>query len=534
MGTTELLISQPKSVEILGAPVLSGRMLTASDKEFAALTTIEDYRGLARRIRGSFSIIVREADATTVITDHAGCFPVFYLVESAGPFRVSSTLWDLRKYSSGKLSLKALFFYAVRKSIGDDPLYADVRTVGRGRVVRFSGKNRTETAWLDWESFLEERPLSPAEARDRFMEIASECLTPFTRSGDGIACLLSSGTDSAVCAYVLKRLCPGIVCLSADYRIRRYSECALASVHARRIGVQHRRILVTLGDHRRALLAMNSRCSDLPARHSQLTSLHRLAEHARDEGIRYLVSAEFAGGLFMEFRPYFDAFATNEDYLRHVAGLSIEQKLESIVDSRALNQSGEELLAAMGCSPEQCRSWIDSMQVADRAIFEPWVRKFPFPLLLQLSAQIWVGVRFQNAWLPAQRAVGGGVQFVDPFLDIEMIRFAMSLPLRFKWNNGTMKALLRDVLEASTGIRAPKRASPNPTRVWSMLSGFRDSLLVDARLRDLHRKRTLLNLGAGGRNYESLLDTAALGIWLRAHALGETEGGCIYGGSLTN
>ena len=124
--------AQLRSVEIQGAPVFSGRILTAADKEFDGLTTLEDYSRLARRLRGSFSIIVREGDAITAVTDHAGCYPVFYLADTAGKFQVSSALWELRKFSSGKLSSLAMFFYTTRRGIGDYPLYADVRTVGRG------------------------------------------------------------------------------------------------------------------------------------------------------------------------------------------------------------------------------------------------------------------------------------------------------------------------------------------------------------------------------------------------------------------
>jgi asparagine synthetase B (glutamine-hydrolysing) len=448
-----MVTAQPKTVEIQGAPVLCGRILTASDKEFDGLTTIEDYSRLANRLRGSFSIIVRQADTITAVTDFTSCFPIFFMADGPGPVRVSSTLWELRKYSSGKLSPAALFFYAGKKGIGDDPLYADVQTVGRGKVVRFSGGNRTETTWLDWDSFLEERPWTPAQARDRFIEIASGFFTPYVQSGDGIACLLSSGTDSAVCAYVLKRLDPQILCLSADYRIKRYSECALASVHAQRIGVRHRRILVNVRDHRRALFAMNAHCSDLPARHSHLTSLYPLAKHAREEGIRYLVSAEFAGGLFME--GYFDHFTVPEDYFRHVAGLTLPRKLESLAKLKPLLPPGEELLTAMACSSQECRAWIDSRLVADHAMYEPWVQKFPFPLVHHLGTQMFPGVRFQNGWLPAQRAAGGGVQFIDPFLDLEMIRFVLSLPFTLKWDKGKTKVLLRDVLQAGTGILAP-------------------------------------------------------------------------------
>lgn len=515
------LSSPVRSVEVHGSPILSGKILTADSQEMAALATMDDYARLARKLRGAFALIVREGDQITVVADHSACYPVYYLADRSGTFHVSSSLADLRNHSCRKLSANALFFYATRFGIGDDPLYADVHTVERGHVVRFARGKRTETAWLDWGSFLEQRPLTPAQARDRFIEIASEFFEPYLRSGRGIACSLSSGTDSALCAYVLRRLDPATLCISADYRLSRYSECALASSHARQIGVRHKRILVTSRDHRRALDLMNSPASDLPARHSHLTSLYKLAEYARGEGIRYVVGAEFAGGLFMEF-GYFANYRSVADYQRHVGGLSVEQRLEWLFKPQQLDTFSEELLNAIGCSPRDCRAWMDRAVAADRALFEPWVRTFPFPAVTQLKTQIWTGVRFQNGWLPAQRAAGG-VEFIDPFLDLEMIRFALSLPLEFKWNGGPSKVLLRDILEAGAGIRAPKRSSPNPARIWGLSPQLAESWRLDPRLRSLYRRETLANYRNLGRSYDRLLTIAGLGKWVRAHGLGDIE-----------
>ena len=525
--------SAVRTVEIQGAPVLSGRIVDDDHEELARLETVEEYCRFARKLRGLYSITVREANRTTVITDHAGGYPVYFISDATGGFHVSSTISALRKFSSGRISLTAMYFYAAKKGVGDQPLYADVRTVPRGHVVRFSGGSFSETAWLDWESLLvEERPFSPRQARDRFIEIASEYLSPFVKSGEGIACLLSSGTDSAVCAYVLKGLFPGVECMTADYRLRRYSECAQAVVHAEKIGVRHRRVLVTLRDHRRALLAMNSRNANLPGKHAQLTSLRTLAERARDEGIRYVVGAEFAGGLFLDYGNYFDSWKTTEDYLRHVNQLSEQRKLETLVGGRTLDESGEELLNAMGCSPQECRLWMQRVLACDREGFRRFLPHHRFTLVHQLRSQVWEGVRFQNGWLPAQQNLG--MQFIDPFIDIEMIRFAFSLPFRFKWDNGKMKALLRDVLEEGTGIRTPKIASPNPTRIWSLFSGVGDWTRVDSRLRNLQRKWTLSNLAHAGRYYSRLLDYSALGMWLRAHDLGAMEGGAANAAGAAN
>ncbi len=530
----------PKSFEIAGAPVLDGRLLTGDTPALRDCTSPEEYCALADRIRGPWGIIihnagvhdagvhdagvhddgVHNASETIAITDYAASFPVFYTTDSAATRRIAFSLKALRQSCPGTIAEEALFFHAINKGIGWDPLYADVQTVRPGTVARFSGRVIKEKTWLDWTPWLEEKPITPTDAEEQLVGIAGEYLQGLAHGGDRLGCLLSGGTDSAFAAYVLHRYCPGSVCLTADYTIRRYSEGNEAERNARAIGIGHRRIVVSAADHRRAFRSMNSAVSDVPAGHSQLTSLYRIGEHAQENGIRFLVSGENAGGLFFEYGSYFDPYPTTEDYTRHVATLQTDDKMKWVTRRRTVSPEAAEELAALGCSPEAAQRHADRMYEADVAVLRPWAERLPLPALLMLRTQLWTGVPFQNGWLPAQKAFGN-VSFVSPFSDLGLIRFIMTLPMRFKYNNGVTKALLREILLSRAGIDCGKVSSPNPARVWTAVSGFADACRGDSRLRALLLRRSARNVLTAGRSWENVLRTSALSLWLRAHEMGD-------------
>src|SRR5262249_50612843 len=147
--------------------------------------------------------------------------------------------------------------------------------------------------------------------------------------------------------------------------------------------------------------------------------------------------------------------------------------------------TADEILLSFGCSPESYKSWRRELVQTDRHRLSNWVDRFPFAPVSQLHGQMWAGVPLQNGWFPAQRAAGGGVQLLSPFLDLKMIRFGLSLPFPFKFKDGVTKAFLYDFLEAKTGLRLPKRPSPNQARIWSISPYLQDLPRMDRRLRSL-------------------------------------------------
>jgi hypothetical protein len=95
-----------------------------------------------------------------------------------------------------------------------------------------------------------------------------------------------------------------------------------------------------------------------------------------------------------------------------------------------------------------------------------------------------------------------------------MVKFALSLPLQYKFHNGTTKVLLRSLLHRVMKRQLPKRASPNPSRIWSLLPRLKDRARLGPALRPLYDRAYRRNLLSLGRSSGELDHIAALGLWL--------------------
>jgi hypothetical protein len=95
-----------------------------------------------------------------------------------------------------------------------------------------------------------------------------------------------------------------------------------------------------------------------------------------------------------------------------------------------------------------------------------------------------------------------------------MIRFALSLPLEYKFQNGVTKVLLRSIAGRLLGRSVPKRASPNPSRIWRLAPNFAERRSLLPPLRPEYDRLILSNLRHSGRLWSELDKLTAFGLWL--------------------
>lgn len=506
----------PPRVEIRGLPVFEGSLLTPSHPALTSLHSIDDCLSFARQLRGQFSLIIRRQTDTLAITDFGGSLPVFYTAApGSGEFQVFSALSEAPTSGSADLSAPAAFSLVARGGIGAVPAAPGIHALYPATVATFQGRELRTVTYIDWASMLRESPISAADAVAEFNRIASSYLSAVLSGTPRVACLLSGGTDSALVASLLLSLGKEVAALTADYSWQRYSEAQDARRHASILGLPSEVVVVNHRSHRNAFRALNTRRGNAPCSHAQSPSLACLARKAADLGITHLVTGDHADSLFLGFDSLFKGLPpTTSGYLAAVESLSPADKLARLYPAQALDPRDIGLLEALNLSPDSCRQWLASLSATDRDQILPLADEYSLPVLQQLNGQRWAGISWQNIFLPVSLALNRTVEFVSPFYDIEMVRFALSLPLGLKYRDGETKPVLRDALAQATGIRAPKRASPNPSRIWSLYPDLRvRRLLPRAILQHFDRlyARNLLNSGS---LWTHLNKTAAIGLWL--------------------
>jgi asparagine synthetase B (glutamine-hydrolysing) len=504
-----------RKISIKGLPIYSGAVLTPDSPLFTSLHSKAHFMALAKKLRGQFSIVIEDDSETIAITDFGCSRPVFYIPDREGKFRVSSQLRDLIPFSGNRLSHEALFFYVSRSGLGIDPLYADIREAHPATVTRFQDGRVDSAAYLDWNDYIETVPIGPKAAEERFFEIASEYLGAVAKARGPIACLLSGGIDSALIGWLLRSIGQHSPSLTADYTWKRYSEFSSASANARALGISSERVLVTSASRRRAFRALNSGKQNSPCCHAQSPVLFDLAQHAQRHGVTTLATGDHADALFLGFDRFFAGFPRDSaNYLRTTAMLDTQGKLDQVYPKPGRGPRQDFLLSAFGSSSASCLAWEESITANDRFMMSRWADHTPLHILQQLSGQIWAGISWQNTFLSVSQTFDERVEFISPFFDLEMIRFALSLPLEYKLQNGVTKVLLRNIAGRLLGRSIPKRASPNPTRIWRLAPGFTERRAMPAVLRPEYDRLVRKNFFQKGRLWSEVDKLAAFGIWL--------------------
>lgn len=316
-------------------------------------------------------------------------------------------------------------------------------------------------------------------------------------------------------AWLLRSIEKPTLALTADYGWKRYSEYETARQHARTLGVDQQRVMIRLTDHQDAFCRINSAGQNGPSCHSQTPSLQSLANSAQEQGISALVTGDHADSLFLGFDYQFRGLPAEQTaYSRAIARLSLNEKVEHVCTRPSLAPADAEFLSFLGYNPLHCIQWQEDLYQSDRNLVSRWATRLPLHTIQQLNGQVWAGISWQNIFLPVTEIFRGGVEFISPFYDIELVRFALSLPAEYKFRNGETKALLRELLYKVAGIRVKKRASPNPSRLWRTIPAVRERKLLIPRLRPFYDHLFIRNLMNKGVLWRELDKMAALGIWL--------------------
>jgi asparagine synthetase B (glutamine-hydrolysing) len=506
-----------RTVSICGLPVYSGALLTPESPVFRNLHTPADFVRFAKGLRGQFCILISEGRKTVAITDFGCSRPVFFMPDPAtGMYRVSSQLADLVPFSSKRIAKAALFCYILRGGVGITSFYSDIQEVFPASVAIFEGAQFDVLRYLDWRDFLETAPIDPGQAARRFLEIGSEYLGAIAKGRGPIASLLSGGTDSALVTWLLRSIGQTGLSLTADYGWSRYSEFSAAAATADVLGVPHRRIVVNSATRRQAFRDLNSKKQNAPCCTAQVPILHRLAQYAIDNGIDTLATGDHADSLFLGFDRFFRSFpADSHSYAQATEALDPASRIALLCSQHKLRPGISGLLSSFGCQPAECMAWEDTLHAADCRRMMEWVDRAPLHTLQQLSGQAWAGISWQNVFLPVSQAFEGRVEFVSPFYDLEMIRFALSLPLEYKFRDGLTKVLLRDILGKLLGRQSiAKRASPNPARLWRLIPSSAERRDQAPLVRPVYDRLFCRNFLSGGKLWAEMDQTAALGLWL--------------------
>jgi asparagine synthase (glutamine-hydrolysing) len=477
------------------------------------------------RLHGMFAIAIWDGRRRELFLarDRIGVKPLYY-AQLPGGLLFGSEIKALLAHPAmvPELDEEALFHY-LTFAFAPAPrsLFQGIRKLAPAERITISadGSLRGDIYWtpLNEDAAGEISAMSEAEMVQRVRELLRGSIAKRMMSDVPFGVFLSGGLDSSTNVALMSELVsnPIRTFTTAPRGHSKYDELDPARVVARRFGTDHHEIVID-EDDLAAFIPELLRQQDEPL--SDWTSIpqHFVSQLARDSGTPVVQVGEGADELFHGYKGY-------EDHRRFF--VPFQRYLPSVV-RRPLGRAGEALTQRLGYGAR----YGEALRDAAYSPIPYWGGSICFrgalkdeligpglagyPNSLQLPEQLWLEVEavrpdadlFQRmtyielkqrlAELLLQRldriAMLSSVEGREPFLDHELVEFAIALPPHMKHRNGVGKYVLReaikDVLPREI-LERPKQGFGTPMAEW-LRGPFGD------RAHDTIRRSSLVERGA--------------------------------------
>jgi len=464
----------------LRADLAARGVVFASDTDTEVVLQSLRHHGEAAlaRLRGMFAFAFFDArrGALLLVRDRYGVKPL-YFAEDRGRLLFASELKALLPHlARRRLDREALgewWLYRNLDALAPRTLVAGVEQLPAGHLLRVDRGRVRLAPWYDLLAQVGEQGYRAragagiaailAELEERLEEAVRLRLVADVPVG----VLLSGGLDSSLLAALAARERSGLAALHVSVQgYPRHDERPFAEEVARRFGLRFIPLALVPEDFRRALPRV-AWLQDLPLTHPNAVAYFRIAQKARAEGVIVLLSGEGADELFggyawshrrrrllLRLRPWLARLPGKlRDALTLLAygmeGLPVtaHRFREALPAATAVVDRGrraalwERALAAYGFLEERER-----VVLAGAAVD---LLDFLAPLLRRLD----------------RTTMGASVECREPFLDPELVHFALALPAAFKAGRRADKWVLKRIavrhLPRSL-VHRPKMGFPLP------------------------------------------------------------------------
>lgn len=381
------------------------------------------------RVRGMFAFVLHDTQTgeTVAARDHFGQKPLYYaearagLVIASDPLSVTEITGerhpDLDSYSlylatAGESGTRGMHH-------PERSFFSGVAMLPAGHLLRYgAGRLRTESYFRPWDLFDPQRYAQNAERseddlRDELASLLQQSVRRHLVSDVPLGVLLSGGIDSSMLFWsavelepslqTFTKLSPGIETIPLSVIPRLLQKCS-ATAHF--INQEKRGFVAELES-----FVVASRA---PSRWNSGPSMLSLCEAARRNGVIALIGGDCADEILGGYFQYKDYFA------RRVP----------------LDDLGERVGVAMGPeAPEIVHSYLTAQQEVRRAILDSLAgianvaeRQAQASLLHDTTTFL------QTCVLPHSDAysMAASVELRTPMLDLDLVAFAVNLPMRHK------------------------------------------------------------------------------------------------------
>jgi len=435
----------------------AGGFRTDSDTETALVSFIErgidsfaDHNGMY-----AFAVYDRRKRETYIVRDKAGEKPLYY-TRGKDFFAFASEMKALLTVVEPRLNTEAVSYKAYEFTVGRETLFRDIYQLEPGEYMKISGGNVSiHSYWKVWDNLVEMED-DEKKILDELAQLVEDAVMLRTRNCvHSYAAFISGGVDSSLMASIAK---PDHL-YTAHYDYPDFDELEFAELMGKRLGRELKVVLPTKKDFLRTREKIAYHL-DTPCTWTSFT-LWMLLERVHDDGLKVVITGDGADELFGGYHRYhllhhdeqirgLEAMKRYDYLINRYYGSPVERYARLVNRHENINDAevNEYLKRTLEFYYERTEG--DIIHFMGLNDFYSTMQ-----VLLQMSDRTSMAFSIENR---------------SPFLDYRLIRYAFSMPSKYKIRNGITKWALKEVarkfVPKEIVERIDKRGFSAPVNRW--------------------------------------------------------------------
>jgi asparagine synthase (glutamine-hydrolysing) len=489
---------------------------TKSDTETILRAFQVNGSDFVEQLNGMFAIAIynRNDDTLLLLRDRLGIKPLFYYDGPDGFIFGSEIKALLKAGAPRQVNYEALHYF---HTIGYVPphltMFEGIFPVAPGSGMLVSRKNISKFQWWDL-SPSHEIERSESEWKNDFLEKLEQAVRLRIRSDVPFGAFLSGGVDSSSVVGIANRMIPDdLKTFTISFPEARFDESAYAQFAADRFGTDHNCRQVDPSTFQR-WAEMIYYC-DQPHSDSSFMPVREVSALAREQ-VKVVLTGDGGDELFGGYTKYLAMVDdTKENHGGNLARLWLDHStlFSDEIKSQLYHDDLEERISSYNFLGivQECLKGGEALDEINQLLYLDL--KFLLP--------------GNNLVKPDRMGMSESLEARSPFLDVNMVEFAFTMPGNIKIQNGETKYIFKKAVEELISTKLafrPKQQFTMPIGEW--LRDPNSTLAADILLskqangRNLYKSKTVRTMIDEHRSMEKnytreLRSMIALELWFR-------------------
>lgn len=413
--------------------------------------------------------------------DRFGEKPFYYYLEN-GSFYFASEIKSILSGTPQKqeVDLVTINRFLVNSSLDstNDTFFARIKKVPVSSYALIdlgqpiTGESLQFSKYWDIEKIATNNTISATEAISKLKELLVSAVQIRLRSDVKVGALLSGGIDSSTIAAIMARTIKSPNLLSAISRKKNYCEEKFVDIASNALNLSPQKVLISLNPlevHQKIFKVIWH--NDEPISSYSSVIHYTLMEHAKDKGIKVILSGQGADELFCGYQKYFIYYFMQ--LLKNMEILTFFKEIFFYLFSSELKsqfnfkEAYRYLPSFLKKRTKRIDPRAEKLRVLDSQI--EGLNKFT-PIKVRQIKDLWLYSVPTLTHYEDRMSMAFSREIRLPFLDHRIVELALSLPDRFKLFNGWTKWVLRkatsDMLPKQIAWRKDKKGFSLPQEEW--------------------------------------------------------------------